>query len=891
MTPEKDKLFLIDGHALMFRMYYAFIRRPMINSKGLDTSVLFGFMKYLLELIRKEHPTHLAIAFDPPCKTFRHQAFPEYKANRDATPEVVKNSLQPLIDMAKAMEIPVLMVPGFEADDVIGAMAQKCEKKGYRVYMVTPDKDFGQLVSDNIIQYKPGKAGGDDELFGPKEICDKFNITDPKQVIDILAIWGDTADNVPGVRGVGEVGAKKLVSKYGSVENILDHVDELPAKQAQSFRESAGQLGMSKFLVTIKTDIDLDITDEDLRVYFCDATKIREMLAQYECRSLLPLLPEGCGKPLEDMPAEDLPSASVVYEKGDLNALREEAFKNSAVGITIRTAPLTLFLASGQTVFSTTDLSVAAPILEDAAIEKRGYDLKLYIKILREHGIALKGRLSDIELMHYLINPEMAHKLEILSQSYLGIDLNIGSAAPADASAPEPDLFSAPAPEADTTAEDTERLFRDTAVLIPLCDAVRKDMESDSALAGLYDKMEMPLIRVLADMEHEGFRIDVKLLNEYGAELTAKLRVIEDKVREEAEEPTLNISSPIQLGAVLFDKLKLDPKAKKNARGNYTTDEETLIEIADRHPIINDILEFREVKKMISTYVEPLPSLISPKDGRIHTTFNQALTATGRLSSVKPNLQNIPVRSQMGREIRKAFIPSVPENFIVSADYSQIELRLMAAISGDPDMTDAFRHDKDVHTATAAKVFKVPESEVTKEQRSKAKTANFGIIYGISAFGLSQRLQIPRSEAKELITEYFVSYPGVHSYMEKVKEQAKEKGYVETLFHRKRYLPNIASKNQVVRSLAERNAINAPIQGTAADIIKLAMIHVYDRITAEGLRSRMILQVHDELVFDVPPEEVDILKKIVKEEMENVIDLGIPLTVECNEGKTWLEAH
>lgn len=882
------KLYLIDGHSLIFRMYYAFIRRPMVNTKGIDTSILFGFMKYLLELIKKENPTHLGVAFDPPGKTFRHEIYEPYKANRGATPELVKAALEPLIELVRSLDIPVIMVPGFEADDVIGAMAKKGERNGYDVYMVTPDKDFGQLISDHIFQFKPGKSGAENELVGRKEICAKFDIKDPAQVIDILAIWGDASDNVPGVRGVGEVGAKKLVSTYGSVENILQHLDELPKKQGESFREAQDHLGLSKFLVTIKTDIDLTLTEEDLRLEIKDTSKCRELFKQYEFGSLLSLLPASS----YSQEPEPQAKADIMFQPATIEEISAAAANSGRISIKIA-AGKTLFIASGEKLCTTSDFSKAKGLLEDSSIKKTGYDLKSYINILRRHSIELNGDLLDIELMHYIINPERTHRLDILSQSYLGIDVAASGAETETAAEGIPaqlDLFSQmEAPQA--PQENLTRERREAMVLEPLFLKVEKDLNEDKSLVELYEFIEMPLIRVLADMEFEGFEVDTNMLSQYKKELEVQMGGIEARIRETAEDPTLNISSPRQLGIVLYEKLKLDPKMKKNSKDSYPTDEETLINMEDKSPIIQDILSFRGLKKLISTYIEPFPLLIDPSDGKIHTTFNQALTSTGRLSSVKPNLQNIPIRTDLGREIRKAFVSSHKDGCIVSADYSQIELRLMAALSGDPELIDAFKHEKDIHTATAAKVFKEVEDQVTREQRRKAKMVNFGIIYGISPFGLAQRLRIPRGEAKEIIEEYFKNYPGVHDYMENMKEQARKDGFVETICHRKRYLPDINSKNQNVRSLAERNAINAPIQGSAADIIKIAMINVHRRILKEGLKSRMILQVHDELVIDTIPSEREKVMALVKEEMESVLNLGIPLTAECNWGKNWLEAH
>lgn len=880
------KLFLIDGHSLIFRMYYAFLRRPMINSKGEDTSILYGFMKYLMELIRKENPSHIGVAFDPPGKTFRHETYDAYKQNRSATPELVKAALEPLKELVSSLGIPVLMIPGYEADDVIGTVATLGEKNGFTVYMVTPDKDLGQLISDNILQYKPGKSGAENELLGPAEICEKFQIERPEQVIDILALWGDASDNVPGVRGVGEVSAKKLIAKYGSVENILAHTSELPAKQAAAFEEAREQLPLSKFLVTIKTDVPLEFSEEALKLNVKEGGHCRRLFEQYEFPSLLKLLPATFGNGNCSM-EEDRPKGNIALSAMDIDEVASICSKQKEIAIKITGS--TLYIAHEGKVFATKEWNIAKRILEDASITKVGYQLKECIHSLHKAGIGLLGPLMDIELMHYLINPERTHKADILAKGYLGIDIASMASAQIDEPAVELDLFSAPVEESRTENDMAAR--GEASILIPLYKKVWGELESDPNLVTLYTEIEEPLLKVLANIEEEGFKIDTAMLLEFKNELLEKMNSIQERIRECAGNPELNISSPKQIGTLLYEKLGLNPKVKKNAKDSYPTDEETLLAMEEKSPIIRDILDFRGLKKLISTYIEPFPTLIDPKSGKVHTTFNQALTATGRLSSVKPNLQNIPIRTELGREIRKAFIPSTKDGYIVSADYSQIELRLMASMSSDSELLNAFKQGKDVHTATAAKVFKVSESEVTSDQRRKAKMVNFGIIYGISSFGLSQRLHISRSESKEIIEEYFKHYPDVLAYMEKMKESARKNGYVETLCHRKRYLPDINSRNVNVRNLSERNAINAPIQGSAADIIKLAMIRVENRLKAEGLKSRMILQVHDELVIDTHCSELELVMKLVKEEMENVMDIGIPLTAECNYGKNWLEAH
>ena len=865
------RLFLIDGHALVFKMYYAFLRHPMINSKGADMSILFGFTKYILELIEKEKPTHLAIAFDPPGGTFRNEIYTEYKANRDATPQLVIDSLEPLCGICKALQIPVLLIPGFEADDVIGSMAKRAEKEGFTVYMVTPDKDYGQLISPSIIQYKPGKSGSEHELIDVNKVCEKYNISSPSQVIEILTIMGDSSDNVPGVKGVGEVGAGKLISKYGSVAEIYTHIDELTPKQREAFENSRSYIDLSHTLVTIKTDIPLDVTADDMDLSSGYSSAAADLFEEYEFGSLRRYL--GDIKPTTVKEEKKIST-----KECDVKEIIAKAEQAGCCSVVIEDNNVTIAVPAKEELSCYTangSIQQMESLLMNAEVAKFGYSLK---------GLNLCGKLMDIELMHYLIDPEKSHKPDILTRTYLGV--NLEETAGEEPKTESLSLFDDPVEEVETNH----------AVEAAACMLLGRCLENELKerdLTALYDTMEEPLLKVLAKMEHEGVKLDVAQLRKYATELATELNEIQDRIREMADEPNLNIMSPKQVGVLLYEKLNLAPnvKPKSGVRYNYPTDEDTLSSLADKHPIINEILEYRGVKKLLSTYIEPFPSYISPETGKIHTTFNQSLTATGRLSSSKPNLQNIPIRTERGKEIRKAFIPSHPDGVILSADYSQIELRIMAHLSCDSHLINAFRNGEDVHAMTAAKIFGIKLDEVTSDQRRIAKTANFGIMYGISAFGLSQRLHIGRAEAKKIIEDYFANFPAISSYIEDTLASAREFGYVETVFGRRRYLPEINARNATARALAERTAINAPIQGTSADIIKMAMINVDRRISEAGLQSRMVLQIHDELVFDALREEVDVLQQIVKEEMENVIELSVPLTVECNYGNNWLEAH
>ena len=906
------KLFLIDGHALVFKMYYAFLRHPMINSKGADMSILFGFTKYILELIEREKPTHFAVAFDPPGGTFRHEMYPEYKGTRSETPQLIIDSLEPLTELCTAMGFPVLMIKGFEADDVIGSMAKRAEKEGFDTYMVTPDKDYGQLISEHIFQFKPGKSGSESEIIDSAKICEKYGISRPEQVVEILTICGDSSDNVPGVKGVGEVGAGKLIAKFETVENIYAHIDELTPKQREAFENSKGHIGLSHELVTIKTDIPLDVTEEQMKLTGEYTPEAADLFEKYEFGSLRKYLgniasttvkeddklefkeatPEQvCKAALKDgkcaMIVESDGTGIFADIKKIIVSAKFHSHPKSGKGISNGTGNGTI--SEEKCIVAEGLAKDFAEILTNPTIEKYGYDLKLQRNLLAHSGIRMEGRLMDIELMHYLINPEKSHKIDILARTYLNINLEeIMAGATTDDEAPQTLSLFDEVPEKES---ESTRQAEAVATLL-LGEKVLEEMSS-LELNSLYDTMEEPLMKVLSDMEQEGVKVDLAQLRRYSAGLAAEMNSIQERVREMAEDPNLNILSPIQVGNLIFEKLRLDPKVKPKSgvRYSYPTDEDTLSALADKHPIVNEILEYRGVRKLLSTYIDPLPTYVSTATGKIHTTFNQALTATGRLSSSRPNLQNIPIRTERGKEIRKAFVPSRPDGVIVSADYSQIELRIMAHLSCDTHLIEAFRKGQDVHAITAAKIFGISPEEVTGDQRRIAKTANFGIMYGISAFGLSQRLHIGRAEAKKIIEDYFANFPAISSYIEDTLAAARETGYVETIFGRRRYLPDINSKNGTVRALAERNAINAPIQGTSADIIKLAMINVDKRLKQEGMQSRMVLQIHDELVFDAVKEEVETLCRIVKEEMENVTTLSVPLTVECNYGNNWLEAH
>ena len=893
MAEAKDKrIFLIDGHALVFKMYYALLRRPMVNSKGVDTSILYGFTKYLLELIDRQKPEYLAVAFDPPGGSFRNKLYPAYKANRDATPQLVIDALDPLCEICRAMDIPVLMIPGFEADDVVGSMAKRAEREGLKVYMVTPDKDYGQLVSPNIYQYKPPKSGSDPEILDCAAVCAKYGIDRTEQVIDMLAICGDASDNVPGVKGVGEVGAGKLIRSYGSLEGIYEHIDELSPRQKQMFEEARDHIDLSKVLVTIKTDIEIDVPTESMAMDGQVEKRICELFDLYEFGSLKRYLnsfrikdiheetkPRKNDVPFREVSAEEICRAAIV---SGCCAIVPDGKDSLAVAVPDGKNSLAVAVPDGKN-----SLAVAVPDGKEMMVAKgdrmlfreclNNPDLKVYCCDIKEwlKDNCIAGTLMDCSLMDYVNNPEKSHRFDSLVSSLLGIELK-----PKEAN---PTLFG----EDESEEDDGKGALLACAATLQLGRLLETEL-ARQGLSDVYLKIEEPLIRVLAKMEKDGVKMDLDSLRSFAAGLREEVQQREEKIRAMADNPNLNISSPKQIAALLYDELQLLQRKKK---GNDSTDEETLLSIKDRHPIVREILEFRAAKKLLSTYIEPFPGYISRSDGKIHTCFNQALTATGRLSSSNPNLQNIPIRSERGKEIRKAFVPSREGGVIMSADYSQIELRIMAHLSQDRHLIEAFNFGLDVHKATAAKIFGIDSSEVSAEQRRIAKTANFGIMYGISAFGLSQRLSCSRAEAKQIIDDYFESFPAIRSFIEDTLTAARENGYVETIFGRRRFVPDVNSRNGTVRALAERNAVNAPIQGTSADIIKMAMAGVDRRLSEAGLKSRMVLQIHDELLFDALEEEIDTLKAIVVEEMENVVRLSVPLTVECDYGKNWLEAH
>lgn len=921
------KLFLIDAYALIYRSYYAFIKNPRINSKGVNTSAIFGFINTLEDVLKREQPTHIAVAFDPKGPTFRHEAFEQYKAQREETPEVIRQSVPVIKEVIQAYHIPILEVPYYEADDVIGTVAKQAAANGFEVYMMTPDKDYGQLVADHIYMYRP-KFGGDYEVLGVSEVLEKYQLQSTEQVIDLLGLMGDTADNIPGCPGVGEKTAQKLLAEFGSIENLLANTDKLKGAQKKKVEENVEQIRFSKFLATIKTDVPITFDAELCKRVTPDEDRLVELYTELEFKTFINRLKgessvvssskEPKAAVQYDLFATEPVVESEVSSLADITtmphsyyladtaekqiALCEQllqeksfAFDTETEGLDPLTAGLVgmSFAIREQEAWyvpvpanreEATDIVLRlAPALQHPEIEKVGQNIKFDILALRKYGVRVKGPLFDTMLAHYLLNPELRHGMDYLAETYLKyktvpIEDLIGPKGKKQAS-----MRTVPIEQIkEYAAEDADVTLRLKHYFAPLL--------KQEGLESLFFEMEMPLIYVLAEMEATGVKLDTNALKQSSEVLSQQLTALEESIYDLAGQ-SFNINSTKQVGEILFDKLKLDEKAKKTKTGGYSTSEEVLEKIRGKHPIVDMLLEYRGIKKLLSTYIDALPALIHPETGKIHTSFNQAVTATGRLSSTNPNLQNIPVRDELGREIRKAFIADDDDCIFFSADYSQIELRLMAHLSNDPHMVEAFCSGADIHAATAAKIYGIPVEEVTSDMRRKAKTANFGIIYGISVFGLAERLSIPRAESKELIDGYFQTYPRIKEYMEESIRVAKEKGYVETLFKRKRFLPDINSHNAIVRGYAERNAINAPIQGSAADIIKLAMIRIHQRFEAEHLKSRMILQVHDELNFNVRKEEFDRVKEIVLDCMEHVLQLRVPLIADCGEGKNWLEAH
>lgn len=921
-----EKLFLLDAYALIYRAYYAFIKNPRINSKGFNTSAILGFVNTLEEVLRKENPTHIGIAFDPSGPTFRHEAYEAYKAQREETPEAIRQSVPVIKDIIRAYHIPILEIAGYEADDVIGTLATEAGKRGINTYMMTPDKDYGQLVGEHVFMYRPKYGDKDFEVMGVEEVKAKFDIQSPLQVIDMLGLMGDTADNIPGCPGVGEKTAQKLIAQFGSIENLLAHTDELKGAIKKKVEENKEQITFSKFLATIKTDVPIALDMEALKREEPDAEELRRLFEMLEFRSLIDRViktekkapsspaaqPDLFGFFAEEDTAdaknsiltrlEDLSyDYQLVDNKEEMAILAEKLLAQNFFSLDTETTgidPITAELvgmsfsfAENQAFYvpvpanreeALTIVNIFKPAFENPDSLKIGQNIKYDLIMLANYGVTLKGKMFDTMIAHYVLQPELRHGMDYLAEIYLKyetikIEELIGAKGKKQGNMR--DL----APEA-----VYKYACEDADVTLKLKQVLENELETNG-VKKLFEEIEMPLVPVLAYMERNGVRIDTDALKETSRHFTARMNQIEEEVHQLAG-MEFNIASPKQVGEVLFDRLKIVEKAKKTKTGQYVTSEEVLESLRGKHEIVGKILEHRGLKKLLGTYIDALPQLINPATGRIHTSFNQTVTATGRLSSSNPNLQNIPIRNEDGKEIRKAFIPDEGCEFF-SADYSQIELRIMAHLSNDPHMIEAFQKDQDIHAATAAKIYKVKLEEVTREQRSKAKTANFGIIYGISVFGLAERLNVDRKEAKALIDGYFENYPNVKAYMDQSIQEAREKGYIETIFKRKRYLPDINSKNAVVRGYAERNAINAPIQGSAADIIKVAMIRIYQRFQEEGIHSKMILQVHDELNFSVLPEEKEKVQQIVISEMEAAYKMKAPLRADHGWGHNWLEAH
>ncbi|MBE6287243.1 MAG: DNA polymerase I [Mediterranea massiliensis] len=941
-----NKLFLLDAYALIYRAYYALIRNPRINSKGFNTSAIMGFVNTLEEVLKKENPTHIGVAFDPAGPTFRHEAYEQYKAQREETPEDIRRSVPIIKEIIRAYRIPILEVSGFEADDVIGTLATQANSRGITTYMMTPDKDYGQLVGNHIYMYRPKHSGGF-EVMGEEEVKAKFNIQSTKQVIDMLGLMGDSSDNIPGCPGVGEKTAQKLVTQFGSIEGLLENCDQLKGALKKKVEENQEQIRFSKFLATIKTDVPIELNMESLVREEPNEPELRKIFEELEFRTLIDRVlkksPTPSSTSTPDLFAGTLFAQSVSESpknapvQGDLFAIfptkeavdsenrNLESFKTIATEYQlidskeerskiIQNIRTSKFLAFDTETTSTEAMNAELvgislcesenrayyfpipanreeaqkiveefrPLLEDEGITKIGQNIKYDMIVLRNYGVKVKGSLFDTMLAHYVLQPELRHNMDYLAEIYLHyqtirIEELIGNRGKDQKNMR--DLL----PE-----EIYQYACEDADITFKLKNILEKELKKQG-LEKLFYEIEMPLVPVLVELESNGVRIDTNALHLSSTQLTSRLQEIEQQIYQLAREP-FNIASPKQVGDILFGKLHLVEKPKKTKTGQYVTNEEVLESLRNKHQIVGKILDYRGLKKLLSTYIDALPQLINPRTGRIHTSFNQAVTATGRLSSSNPNLQNIPIRDEDGKEIRKAFIPD-DNSLFFSADYSQIELRIMAHLSGDTNMIEAFQSGHDIHAATAAKIYKIGIDEVTPDMRRKAKTANFGIIYGISVFGLAERMNVDRKEARELIDGYFETYPQIKEYMEKSIEVARQQGYVETIFHRKRYLPDINSRNATVRGYAERNAINAPIQGSAADIIKVAMTRIQSRFDTFNLKAKMILQVHDELNFSVPSDEKEIVEKIVIEEMEAAYPMQVPLKADCGWGNNWLEAH
>jgi len=919
----QKKIFLLDAMALIYRAYFAMSRHPQINSKGLNTSAILGFANTLLDVIKNENPTHLGIAFDTMAPTQRSEDFAAYKANREKMPEDLSASLPYIMELIKGFNIPAIFLDGYEADDVIGTMAKKAEQKGFTTYMMTPDKDFGQLVSPNIFMYKPARGGNKAEVWGVDEVCKRYGIQTPEQFIDILGLWGDAVDNIPGVPGIGEKTAAKLIAQFGSIENLLQNTHQLKGKLKENLEKYADQALMSKQLATIQLDVPIAFEEEKLRLGQPDTAALTKLFEELEFRNFAKRLStylsvkkgESQGvqtdlfsshntenktalKTIENTShsyrlIDTAEKAKALAEK--LNKQKSFCFDTETTGVDANRAELVgmsfSFQAHEAFYVPVPDVyheavklvEIFKPVFESEQIIKVGQNIKFDISILRWYDAEVKGQFFDTMIAHYLLQPDQRHNMDYLARTYLNydpvpIENLIGKKGKNQLSMRVIDLETIK----EYAAEDADVTWQLHEVFEPLL----KETGTDR----LFYETEMPLVPVLASMEAEGVKIDIPALETFSFQLKDEIEKMEKEIHKQAG-IQFNISSPKQLGEVLFDRLQLSSKPKKTKTGQYSTGEDVLVKLSYRHPIVADILEYRSLTKLKSTYVDTLPLLVNPRDGRIHTSYNQAVAATGRLSSNNPNLQNIPIRTERGREIRKAFIPRSDDFILLAADYSQIELRIIAHLSKDAAMMEAFQQGMDIHIATASRVYGVPPKDVSKEMRRHAKTVNFGIIYGISAFGLSERLGIPRKEAADIIASYFEKYPGIHQYMENTKEFAREHGYVETILGRRRYLKDIHSANAVVRGYAERNAINAPIQGSSADMIKIAMINVFNEIQKLHLKSKMILQVHDELVFDVHKDEVELLKTLVEDKMIHAIELDVPLIVDINTGNNWLEAH